>query len=225
MVVHRRRAWRLARSSRRSSSDKPLVDPEGGFLGPSYIRLPHPAARRSAARPAPADHLELVARSPKRDARRSSATGCAPTGPGSGSTLVALRDHLLLRHLRQLPQPQVVPAVRHQDRKYDRELHLIDKALFFGHDPATILHTAARHRHRRAGAVDVYLWFLPLVPLVVTAWLIWSRNLVLRLLVRDLAVPRLDPRHHLLLRAADPRPGLRVLVRSTPTSRTPARCS
>ena len=27
------------------------------------------------------------------------------------------------------------------ETKYDRELHLLDHALFFGHDPATVLHT------------------------------------------------------------------------------------
>ena len=65
-----------------------------------------------------------------------------------------------------------------EHHKYDRELHLLDRALFFGHDPACVLHDAARHRrHRRTCCPTVYLWFLPLVPLALTAWLVWSRNL------------------------------------------------
>ena len=36
------------------------------------------------------------------------------------------------------------------ETKYDRELHLVDRALLFGHDPATVLHSLLRHRGRRA---------------------------------------------------------------------------
>ena len=53
----------------------------------------------------------------------------------------------------------------------------------------------------------VYLWFLPLVPLARHRLAGVVAQPVLRLLVRDLAVHRLDARHGVLLRAADPRPG------------------
>ena len=90
--------------------------------------------------------------------------------------------------------------------KYDRELHLLDHALLFGHDPATLLHNVLGTGVAAYVLSFVYLWFLPMVPLVVTAWVVWVAQPVLRLLVRDLAVPGLGARHHLLLRAADARP-------------------
>ena len=47
----------------------------------------------------------------------------------------------------------------------------------FGHEPGAGAAHDARHRHLGARARYVYLWFLPLVPLALTAWLIWSRNI------------------------------------------------
>ena len=101
-----------------------------------------------------------------------------------------------------------LPFVR--DTMYDRELHMLDRALLFGHDPAHVLHGLLGEGFMAWPLSYVYLWFLPLVPLAVTAWLVWSRNLSLRLLVRDLAVHRLDARHRVVLRAPDPRPRPRV---------------
>ena len=63
------------------------------------------------------------------------------------------------------------------ETKYDRELHLLDHALLFGHDPATVLHTMLGTTVAAHVLSYVYLWFLPMVPLVVTAWLVWARNL------------------------------------------------
>ena len=63
------------------------------------------------------------------------------------------------------------------ETKYDRELHLLDHALLFGHDPATVLHTVLGTGIAAYVLSFVYLWFLPMVPLVVTAWVVWARNL------------------------------------------------
>jgi hypothetical protein len=63
------------------------------------------------------------------------------------------------------------------DTKYDRELHLLDRALFFGHEPATVLHTVLGEGLAAHLLSTIYLWFLPLVPLALTAWLIWSKNI------------------------------------------------
>jgi hypothetical protein len=63
------------------------------------------------------------------------------------------------------------------DDKYDRELHLIDRVIFFGHEPATVLHGLLGTDISAHFLSTIYLWFLPLVPLALTAWLIWSRNL------------------------------------------------
>jgi hypothetical protein len=63
------------------------------------------------------------------------------------------------------------------DATYDRELHLLDKMLFFGHDPAIAMHDLLGTGFSAHILSYVYLWFLPLVPLALTAWLVWSRNL------------------------------------------------
>jgi hypothetical protein len=63
------------------------------------------------------------------------------------------------------------------ETKYDRELHLIDRALFFGQEPANVMHTALGEGFSAHVLSTIYLWFLPLVPLALTAWLIWSRNI------------------------------------------------
>jgi hypothetical protein len=60
---------------------------------------------------------------------------------------------------------------------YDRELHLLDRALFFGHEPATVLHGMLGTVLTAYVLSYIYLAFLPMVPLGVTAWLVWSRNL------------------------------------------------
>ena len=63
------------------------------------------------------------------------------------------------------------------DKMYDRELHLLDRVLMFGHDPAVVMHDLLGTGVTAWFLSFVYLWFLPLVPLALTAWLVWSRNL------------------------------------------------
>jgi hypothetical protein len=62
-------------------------------------------------------------------------------------------------------------------KKYDRPLHLLDQALFFGNEPALVLHDILGTGIIAHFLSTIYLWFLPMVPLVLTAWLIWSRNI------------------------------------------------
>ena len=201
--------------------DQPLIDPEGNFLGPSWLRLPLlllgallldmlPRTlwiSRAGPRAMPAIVRERWRTHWTRE--RMHARGA--------------RARLLLHHLRQLPEPQVVPARSSSDHAmYDRELHMLDRALFFGHDPADVLHDVLGTDRRRALPVVVYLSFLPLVPLIVTAWLVWSRNLSFGYWFVTVAVHRLDPRHAVLLRAAHARPGLRVRLALQRPRRTPA---
>ena len=63
------------------------------------------------------------------------------------------------------------------DKKYDRELHLLDRVLMFGNDPAVVMHDLLGTGVTAWVLSIIYLWFLPLVPLALTAWLVWSRNL------------------------------------------------
>lgn len=154
--------------------DRPLVDPEG-FLGPAWLRLPllvlgaflldllprslwgsrfKPALMPDIARERIRTHWDR-----------------------ERITLVVLGlvsfyiTYVCYRNLKSF-----LPFIMGED-KYDRELHLVDRALMFGHEPATILQTIFGTGISAHVLSTIYLWFLPLVPLALAAWLVWSRNI------------------------------------------------
>ena len=59
---------------------------------------------------------------------------------------------------------------------YDRELHVMDRVLFFGNDPSDVLHTVLGTTVTAHVLSQIYLTYLPLVILLVVVWLVWSRN-------------------------------------------------
>ncbi len=59
---------------------------------------------------------------------------------------------------------------------YDNELHRLDQALLFGHDPATVLHHLLGTGPSAYVLSWIYLIFLPMVPIMVIVWVVWSRN-------------------------------------------------
>ena len=150
-----------------------LVDPDG-FLGPSWLRLPLLIASaflvdllprtlwlsRLRPRAMPAVFRERVRTHWGRDRVLLVVTGVL----GFYITYVSYRN--IKSFL-----PFVISA------KYDRELHLVDRSLLFGHDPAVLLHTLLGTGVSAHFLSWIYLWFLPLVPLALTGWLVWSRNL------------------------------------------------
>ena len=153
---------------------KPLIDPEGSFLGPTWMRLPLLLLAALA--------LDLVPRT-LWDSRfkptlwKSIAVQRLRTHWNRERlTLVALGVagfYIVYVSYRNLKS--ALPALT--DAQYDHELHLIDKALFFGHEPGAVLQ-AAIGTHVAAWFLSyIYLWFLPLVPIAVTCWLVWSKNL------------------------------------------------
>jgi hypothetical protein len=154
--------------------DRKLIDPEGSFLGPSWLRLPLLLFGALL--------LDLLPRTlwqSKMDPRLMPALvrdRWRTHWNRERLTLVALGIvcfyvvYVSYRNLKSF-----LPAVR--DVKYDRELHMLDHLLLFGHDPAIALHTLLGESWAAWPLSYVYLWFLPLVPLAVTAWLVWSRNL------------------------------------------------
>jgi hypothetical protein len=70
-----------------------------------------------------------------------------------------------------------LPFVEGKHHLFDVELNLIDKALFLGHYPGPVLHGLLGTGVSAEVLSTVYLWFLPLVPLCLVAWLIWARDL------------------------------------------------
>jgi hypothetical protein len=154
--------------------DKELVDPEG-FLGPSWLRLPllvlgallldmlpralwvsklHPKKMWPIVRERWDSHWNR-----------------------ERMTLVVMGlvcfyiTYVSYRNLKSF-LPEAVGL-----DKYDRQLHLLDRALFFDNEPAVVLHQLLGSGIVAHFLSTIYLWFLPMVPLGLTAWLIWSRNI------------------------------------------------
>ncbi len=63
------------------------------------------------------------------------------------------------------------------DRMYDRELHLLDRALFFGNEPGPVLHDLLGTTVVAHFLSAFYLLFIPMVAILVTVWLVWARNI------------------------------------------------
>ncbi|HWJ81877.1 MAG TPA: phosphatase PAP2 family protein [Nocardioides sp.] len=164
--------------------DRKLLDPEGSFLGPSWVRLP--------ALLLLALGLDLVPRT----------LWFSRGNPGRFWPLVRerLRTHwgrerLILVFLgimsfyvtyvsyRNLKSN--LPFVRDTDpdpdrvnpKSFDWELHILDKVLFFGHEPSDVLHGLLGTTVAANVLSPIYLFFLPMVPLGITIWLVWSRNI------------------------------------------------
>src|SRR4051812_37882598 len=153
---------------------KTLVDRGGSFPGPSYIRLPMLLLGALLL-----DLLPLTIwnswRQPRsipsivRNRLRTHWTKERWTLVATGIICFYV-VYVTYRNIKSY-----LPFVIHA--KYDRELHLLDHALLFGHDPATLLHSVLGTGVAAHILSYVYLWFLPMVPLVVTAWLVWAPNL------------------------------------------------
>jgi len=156
------------------SLDKRLVDPEG-FLGPSWLRLPMlllgafllDILPRTlwVSRMDPQQMMPVV-----RERVRTHWTRDRIILVTLGLVCFYL-TYVSYRNLKSF-----LPFVM-GPQKYDRELHLIDQWLFFGHEPAVVLHGLLGDGWVAHSLSSIYLWFLPLVPLALAAWLVWSRNI------------------------------------------------
>lgn len=155
--------------------DRPLLDPEGKFLGPSWARLPLlllgavlldllPRTLWSS-RMKPAEMPAIVRERLRRHWGRERVTLVVLGIVCFYVTYVSYRN---LKSCLPIARP---------DAEYDRELMYLDRVLFFGHDPAVVLHTILGQDASAHFLSSIYLWFLPLVPLALTAWLVWSRNI------------------------------------------------
>ena len=154
--------------------DRPLADPEG-FLGPSWLRLPLLLTGAFLADMLP--RVLWFSRGNPNKWRDIVAERWRSHWTRERLTLVVLGlvcfyvTYVSYRNLKSF-----LPFVR-GERKYDRELDLIDQALFLGHEPALVLQDVLGTQVTAHFLSTIYLWFLPLVPLALTAWLIWSRNI------------------------------------------------
>ncbi len=154
--------------------DKRLIDPEG-FLGPAWIRLPLMALGAFALDVVPrtlwASRLQPAAMWPVvRHRVRTHWTKERITLVALGLTCFYV-TYVSYRNLKSF-----LPFVMGEE-KYDRELHILDQWLFFGQEPAVVLHEVLGSGVSAHVLSTIYMWYLPMVPLAMAAWVVWSRNI------------------------------------------------
>lgn len=153
--------------------DKRLVDPDG-FLGPSWVRLPGMLLA--------AFLIDLVPRT------------LWAAGTNRSQVMAIARERVRTHWDRERVTLVVVGLVSFYvtyvsyrnlksflpfvlgEGKYDRVLHRLDQWLFFGNEPAIILHNVLGSSFTAHTLSFIYLWFLPLVPLMLIGWLTWSQR-------------------------------------------------
>lgn len=155
--------------------DHPLRDPDG-FLGPAWVRLPMLCVGAFVADILPRtlwrcrgrmNRFKLEARLLVREHWTRERITLVVLG------LVCFYvTYVSYRNLKNF-----LPFVRvRKTQQGDYELHKFDQWLLFGNDPALILHNLLGSTVSAHALSWVYLIFLPMVPITVTIWLVWSRN-------------------------------------------------
>ena len=152
--------------------DRGLVDPDG-FLGPAWVRLP--------AMVLGAFLLDVVPRSVWRS-RWSFRTVLA-------EARLIVRDHWTRQRMALLTIGLTcfyVTYVSYRNLKnylpdlydftLDSPLHQLDRFLFVGNEPATVLHAVFGETWAAHFFAFIYLLYLPLAPLSLVVWLVWSRR-------------------------------------------------
>ncbi|MGA8249036.1 MAG: phosphatase PAP2 family protein [Nocardioides sp.] len=153
----------------------PLVDPDG-FLGPSWLRFPLLLSL--------AFGIDLVPRtlwvSRLRPTRMRDVWQTRVREHWTRPRMALVVTGLLGFYVTYVSYRNLksqVPFVEGRHHTFDFELNTIDKALFLGHFPGPFLHGLLGTGIAAEVLSTVYLWFLPLVPLCLTGWLIWAKDL------------------------------------------------
>lgn len=159
--------------------DYPIRDPDSSFLGPSWVKIPslllgafladliprtmfrarfHPARFKVEGRALLREHwtrerIQLV-------------------------VIGLLSFYVTYVSYRNLKSMLVFFRLEADaPRKYDYALDDFDKWLLFGHDPADLLHNLLGTGFTAHVLAFIYLLFLPLVPISIVVWAVWSRNI------------------------------------------------
>jgi hypothetical protein len=149
-----------------------LTDPDGS-LGPSWFRLPMMVLGAFV--------VDVVPRALWRSRRRILSCGSQAraiitehwTRERISLVVVGLVSfyvtYVSYRNLKNF-----LPRVNHT--LHDTQLHAIDKALMFGHEPAVLLHQLLGETYAAHVLALVYLMFLPISPLSLIVYLVWARD-------------------------------------------------
>ena len=155
----------------------PLRDPDG-FLGPSWLRLPLLVGGAFLADVIP--RTLWRARFQPRQLRRQAELVVREHWTWDRIKLVVIGlvsfygVYVSYRNLKGM-----LPFIRSENGKplkYDYTLHRLDERLLFGHDPSTVLHSVLGTGASAYVLSWAYVVFLPMVPVAVIVWVVWSRN-------------------------------------------------
>jgi len=151
-----------------------LVDPDGSFLGPSWARLPILLGAAIGIDLIP--RTLWVSRFRPRAMPRVFVDRLRSHWNRDRLTLVVMGVVCFyIVYVGYRNMKSALPFVIHV--KYDHDLELIDTAVLFGHHPGALMQDIFGDGLMAYAFSYVYLWFLPLVPIAVTIWIVWSRNL------------------------------------------------
>jgi hypothetical protein len=152
---------------------EPLRDPDG-FLGPSWIRLPLMLVGAFVA--------DVLPRSLWRSRRG--------LGAFRANARTIIHEHWTRERITMVVIGLVcfyVTYVSYRNLKndlphiysttQDSVLHSIDKAIMFGHEPAVLLHQLLGETLAAHFLAYVYIIFLPVAPVSLIVFLVWSRNI------------------------------------------------
>jgi hypothetical protein len=152
---------------------EPLKDPDGS-LGPSWFRLPMMVVGAFV--------VDVVPRSLWRSRRRLRSF--------RGHATSIIEEHWTRERIQLVVVGLVsfyVTYVSYRNLKnylprvngstHDLLLHRIDKAVMFGHEPAVLLHQVLGESYAAHILATVYVLFLPISPLSLIVYLVWSRNI------------------------------------------------
>ncbi|MBO9522561.1 MAG: phosphatase PAP2 family protein [Nocardioidaceae bacterium] len=156
----------------------PLRDPDG-FLGPAWIRLPLLVAAAFAADILPRTLFRARGNPGRFKAEATVLVKEHWTKERITLVVVGLVSfyitYVSYRNLKNF-LPFVMSDGSGHAKKYDYQLYKMDQWLFFGHDPATLLHDLLGTGISAHFLSFVYVLFLPMVPISVVVWAVWSRN-------------------------------------------------
>lgn len=155
----------------------PLRDPDG-FLGPAWMRLPLLVGIAFLADVVPRSFYRTRFRRAGFMTEARAIVGEHWTRERLKLVVIGLMGfyitYVSYRNLKNF-----LPFIMSSDgspRKYDRALHRLDEWLLFGHDLSTVLHSALGTGISAHVLSYIYLFFLPMVPVSVVIWAVWSRN-------------------------------------------------